>query len=442
MTHASKVLPTALCTGTGHAGDRMHGLIRELYPVCRSITGDGVRRTLDHLQNFIPLQVHEVPSGTQVFDWTVPLEWNIRDAFIRDAGGRNVVDFKNCNLHVVSYSGPVHTRMPLEELRQHLFTLPEQPGLIPYRTSYYDESWGFCLSQRELESMDEGEYEVCIDSSLADGALTYGECLVPGTSSDEVLFSCHVCHPSLCNDNLSGIAVATALAGSLQTRSLRYSYRFLFIPGTIGAITWLSRNRQQLDRIRYGLVLTCVGDSGSPTYKQTRSGDAEIDRVVRHILDHRDGESRVIGFSPYGYDERQYCSPGINLPVGCLMRTPNGQFPEYHTSADNPDFVEPEFLADSYALCTSIVDALEANRTYRNLQPCCEPQLGRRGIYQAAQSQPDVEQALMAIRWVLNLSDGTSSLLDIAARACLPLELIAWAADTLSAHDLLAAEGP
>jgi len=297
-------------------GWELHRFAAELYPICRSITGDGIRRTLALLQSRIPLQIVEIPTGTPVFDWTVPKEWNIRDAYIKASDGKRVVNFRQCNLHVLHYSTPVHTAMPLHELKPHLFTLPEHPDWIPYRTSYYQENWGFCLSHNQMLALEDGDYEVCIDSSLEDGHLTYGECYVRGGSTDEVLISCHVCHPSLANDNLSGLSVAVFLAQLLSGLELHYSYRFLFIPGTIGAITWLARNREAVGRIRHGLVLTCIGDAGGFHYKKSRRGNAEIDRAAAHVLRHCSDSPEILDFSPYGYDERQYCSPGFNLPVG------------------------------------------------------------------------------------------------------------------------------
>src|SRR6266540_3142098 len=326
----------------------MHELMAELYPVCRSITGDGFRTTLATLAKHVDLETHEVPSGTQVFDWTVPREWNIRDAYVANSRGERVIDFHDSNLHVMSYSVPVDARMSLGQLREHLHTMPEQPDWIPYRTSYYAENWGFCLAHRQLEALGEDDYRVVIDSTLADGHLTWGECLVEGESSDEVLISCHACHPSLCNDNLSGVVLATFLARALAgASSLRYSYRFLFIPGTIGAITWLAQNEDKVDRIKAGLVLTCVGDGGGFTYKRSRRGDALVDRAMAYALAASGQPYEVQDFSPYGYDERQFCSPGFNLPVGSLNRTPYARFPEYHTSADDLDFVRPEHLAGS-----------------------------------------------------------------------------------------------
>ena len=417
-------------------GPAIHTLVRELYPICRSITGDGIRQTLARLKQEIPLEVHEVPSGTAVFDWTVPREWNIRDAYVKNSRGERVIDFRRHNLHVVNYSIPVRAKMSLAQLRPHLHTLPDRPDLIPYRTSYYQEAWGFCLPHRQLEQMSDDEYEVCIDSTLQDGHLTYGECLLKGASSDEVLVSSHACHPSLCNDNLSGVAVATFLAKRLAQVPLRYSYRFLFIPGTIGSITWLSRNEDRARAIRHGLVLTCIGDRGNFTYKKSRHGHAEIDLAMAHILKHSGREYTTVEFSPYGYDERQYCSPGFDLHVGCLMRSPFGEFPEYHTSADNLDFVDPAALADSYMKILSVFDVLEHNRSYQNVNPKCEPQLGKRGLY-SVMGGSHIKQLEMAMLWVLNLSDGNCSLLGIAERSGLPFDVIHHAAELLLRHELL-----
>ncbi|HSW19801.1 MAG TPA: DUF4910 domain-containing protein, partial [Ramlibacter sp.] len=414
-------------TQAADAGAAMHALIAELYPICRSITGDGVRATLARLQKEIPLEVREVASGTQAFDWTVPREWNIRDAYVKDASGRRVIDFQRHNLHLVSYSTPVHARMSLAELRPHLHTLPDQPDLIPYRTTYYKESWGFCLPHSQFEQMPEETYEVRIDSTLQDGHLSYGELLVKGASSEEVLVSCHVCHPSLCNDNLSGIAVAVFAAQRLARMQPRLSYRFVFVPGTIGSITWLSRNEDHVAAIQHGLVLTCIGDRGNFTYKKSRRGNAVIDVAVEHVLRHAGGAFDVVPFSPYGYDERQYCSPGFNLPVGCLMRSPHGEFPQYHTSADDLDFVTPDALAGSLETILSVFRVLEGNRRYISLNPKCEPQLGRRGLY-SAMGGTHIRQLEMALLWVMNLSDGGATLLDIAERAQTPFDLVEQAA--------------
>lgn len=420
-------------------GNQMHSLIRRLYPICRSITGNGVRETLAILREQIPLEVHEVPTGTQVFDWSVPREWNIRDAWIKNTAGDRLVDFQKLNLHVVSYSTPVRRRMKFAELRDHLFTVPDHADWVPYRTSYYKETWGFCLSANALTQFrDEDEYEVCIDASLTNGHLTYGELLIPGEEAKEVLISCHTCHPSLANDNLSGIALAVELARHLaEAPNRRYSYRFLFIPGTIGSITWLARNEAVIGRISHGLVLTCVGDAGAITYKRSRRGDTEIDRAFIHVLKHSGDPHKVIDFFPYGYDERQYCSPGFNMPVGCLMRSQHGQFPEYHTSADNLEFVRAEALADSFVKCCTVIDVLEHNRTYINQNPKCEPNLGKRGLYKGLGSGEEGRQLELALLRVLNLSDGAHTLLEIAERANLPFAVINGAAAALCATDLL-----
>lgn len=424
------------------AGEWMYGLVRELYPICRSITGDGLRETVKIVGRHIPLELREVASGTKVFDWTVPKEWNIRDAYVKDSKGERVIDFRRSNLHVVSYSVPVNRRMTLGELKSHLHTLPERPDWVPYRTSYYKEDWGFCLSHNQLLALEEGEYEVCIDSSLEDGRLVFGETFVEGETRDEVLVSCHACHPSLCDDNLSGVAVATLLAKSLRGIAPRYSYRFLFIPGTIGSITWLSLNRERAFRIKHGLVLTCVGDAAPPTYKKSRRGDADIDRAFAHVLRHSGGAHEIIDFYPYGYDERQYCSPGFNLPVGVLMRSQHGTFPEYHTSADDLDFVKPASLADSFAKCLSAFSVVENDRAYVNQNPLCEPQLGRRGLYKATGGQAVGAGDAMALLWVLNLSDGRHSLLDIAERSGIDFDNIRRAADALVERELLKEAAP
>jgi len=431
---ASRVLPDG-------CGEEMYRFISELYPICRSITGQGIRDTFGRIQQHIPLSITAVPSGTQVFDWMVPLEWNIRDAYVADRQGVRVIDFKQSNLHVVSYSIPTAARMPLRELKAHLFTLPDNPDWIPYRTSYYKESWGFCLSHRKYLDLRDEDYDVVIDSSLKPGHLTYGEYYLPGDTTEEVLISCHACHPSLCNDNLSGIAVATFLAKSLQTGSRRYSYRFLFLPVTIGAITWLALNQQKVSNIKHGFVLTGVGDEGGFTYKKSRDGNADIDAAFAHVLQHSGESFAVTEFIPYGYDERQYGSPGFNLPVGCFMRRANGGYPEYHTSADNLDFVKPTSLSRSLQVVQSVVEVLESNRRYVNTSPYCEPQLGKRGLYRTIGGNVTGQSAEMALLWVLNLSDGAHTLLQIAERAGLPFSTIKLAADALEGQGLLRPAG-
>lgn len=417
--------------------ESLSALVRELYPICRSITGHGVRQTLAILARELPLEVREVASGTRVLDWTVPREWNIRDAYIANERGERVVDFRQHNLHVVNYSTPIRATMSLDELRPHLHSLPKEPELIPYRTTYYDEAWGFCLSDRQLQSLEPGTYDVCIDSTLEPGSLTYGELFLPGETEGEILISAHVCHPSLADDNLSGISVASALARELLAApKRRLGVRFLFAPGTIGAITWLAQNRATASRIRHGLTLTCLGDGERFTYKRTVFGDETIDRAVTHVLAHAGYAQQTIDFFPYGYDERQYNSPGFRLPVGSLMRGRHGQFREYHTSADNLTFVSGERMLESLTVLRSVLGVLEHDRTYENLEPYGEPQLGSRGLYRAlgGTSIPGLQFAML---WVLNLSDGKHSLLQIAERAGLSFAAVRGAAELLREHHLL-----
>jgi aminopeptidase-like protein len=408
----------------------MMALLKALFPLPRSLTGDGVRATLQGLRAHIPLDIHEVATGTKVFDWDVPREWNIRGATIKTLDGRVLVDFANNNLHVVGYSVPVSGTFSREELARHIHTLPDQPDAIPYRTSYYAENWGFCLPHALWQTMLDESYTVEIDSTLADGALTYGELFVPGETDEEILISVHICHPSLANDNLSGIVVAAALAQHYLAKPVpRLGIRFLFLPATIGAITWLARNEDRLSNIVHGLVLTCIGDDGPFHYKKTVDG-AVVDRAADHVLSHSGHAFEVMEFSPYGYDERQYGSPGIALPVGCLMRAVHGSFPEYHTSLDNCDFVTGEALAQSFRLLTDLIDLLQQNRTYARVDGRGEPQLGRRGLYRAIAGQKEAGGASqMDLLWVLNQCDGKRSLLDIADRAKAPFSRIRAAAD-------------
>ncbi len=424
-------------------GEEMHRLLRELFPICRSITGDGLRQTLEHLRRVTEMNIHEVPSGTKVFDWTVPDEWNIREAWIENPSRKRIIDFANNNLHIVSYSVPIDCTMQLEDLQRHLHSLPDNPDWIPYKTSYYQEGWGFCLSHRLRESMGPGEYRVRIDSTKGPGSLTYGELYLPGELQEEVLISTHVCHPSLANDNLSGTVVANELARYLRSKpERRFSYRFLFVPGTIGAIVWLAQNQEAAQRVRYGLVLSGVGDPGSFTYKRSRRGDARIDRIASRVLAKcpvEDGTvpPKTVDFTPYGYDERQYCSPGFNLPMGTFSRSPYGTYPEYHTSADTPEFVRPDKLSRSLEVLQKILDEVEGElRTdegvYWSCNPHCELQLGKRGLYGA-----DGPGDAMAYLWVLNYSDGNQSLVDISERSGIPLKDLVAAAQTLLSKRLL-----
>jgi aminopeptidase-like protein len=411
------------------------GLLRDLYPVCRSITGDGVRETLRRIGEELPLAVNEIASGTPVLDWTVPREWNIRDAYVKDASGHRVIDFRASNLHVVNYSAPVHARMSLDELRPHLHTLPDHPDWIPYRTTYYQETWGFCLRHRDYERLADGEYEVVIDATLEDGRLTWGELRLEGEREDEILLTTHVCHPSMANDNLSGIAVLTGLGRALAQRDRRWSYRLLFLPGTIGSIAWLARNRERVGRVRGAITLAGVGDRGPASWKPTRGGDSMIDRAVKTALAGRD--HRLLEYSPYGYDERQFSSPGFALDAGRFSRSEYGQYPEYHTSADDLDFISEVALDDSFACLLAALDKLEGDRYFVNTEPFAEPQLGRRGLYDLPLEGDELQRVRMALLWVLNLSDGSWSLEDIADRAQIPLDAIVTAADALRAAGLL-----
>jgi aminopeptidase-like protein len=426
---------------TAFSGADIYSLARELYPICRSITGNGVRRSLQLIGRHIELKMHEVPSGTKVFDWEVPLEWNIEDAWVSDPDGRRVVDFQAHNLHILNYSEPVQTRLSLEELKPHLFSNPTHADWIPYRTSYYKRQWGFCMRHRDLADLRPGTYEAVVRGSLAPGSLTYAECVVPGQSREEVLLFTHVCHPSLANDNASGMAIATALLAWLASAPRRYSYRMVFAPGTIGSLCWLHRNEQRLGRIRHGLVMGLLGDPAPFTYKQSRRGDCEIDRVVEHVVRSIDPQSRVIPFEPYGYDERQLCSPGFNLPVGRLTRSVNDGYPQYHSSADNLDLIDAARLEQSLDACKQIVEVLETNRRYVNLAPKGEPRLGKRGLYGATggRSPADRERAML---WVLNQSDGSASLLDIAQRSGIGFSTIGAVAGELEQASLLKASEP
>ena len=419
-------------------GADMYRLIEELFPICRSITGEGLRQTLHRIAQHVPLVLHEVPSGTKAFDWTIPNEWNVRGAYIATLDGRRIVDFANSNLHLVQYSVPVDRIVGRDELLQHIHTMPERPAWIPYRTSYYSAGWGFCLSERQARTLTEPAYRVVIDAGLKPGYLTYGELAIPGEGEAEFLFSCHCCHPSLANDNLSGIAVATWLAQRIAAAPRRMSYRFLFIPGTIGSLAWLAANEALVPRVTHGLVLSCLGDPGAFTYKQSRRGDAEIDRILTHVLRHGGAPHLVQPFIPYGYDERQYCSPGFDMPVGCLMRSPNGAYPEYHSSADDLSLVRPDCLQQSLDMLWQVVEAVEGNLVYQSLNPKGEPQLGKRGLYRAMGGHQTQEFDQMTLLWVLNLADGEHSLLDMAERAQLPLQKLRAAAEALLEAKLIA----
>lgn len=423
-------------SGSTSSAQRSWPLIQAMYPICRSITGDGVRQTFNLLEQRIPLERTEIPSGTRVFDWEIPKEWNIEDAYIAEKDGQRIVDFRAHTLHVVNYSMPIHRWMTLEELRPHLYSLPEHPDWIPYRTSYYREHWGFCLRHRDLERLGPGPFEVVINSTLIPGNLTYAECAISGSGSLEAIVYTHICHPSLANDNLTGIAVATALAEGMLKEQPRLNWRFIFGPGTIGSLAWLSRNEHRLDRVKAGLTIGLLGDSGPLTYKRSRRGNSITDRVAEFALRQASSSSRIVDFEPYGYDERQFCSPGFNMPIGRLTRSPNGQYREYHTSADDLDFIKPSCLAESVRVLAHFIAMLDGNRLLLNLSPKGEPRLGKRGLYSnIGGTQPvDFERALL---WVLSFSDGHFDLLSIAERSGLDFDLLVRAASALESADLV-----
>jgi aminopeptidase-like protein len=415
----------------------MTDFVTRLFPICRSITGNGVRKTLDIISEFIPLERYEIPTGTQVFDWEVPKEWNIREAWIKNSRGEKILDFADCNLHILNYSVPVHKAVSLAELKKHLYTTPDQPDLVPYRTSYYEENWGFCMSFNQMNDLHDDTYEVFIDSTLEKGYMSFGEYFIPGETTEEVLISTHVCHPSLANDNLSGIAVATFLAKDLSLKRHKYSFRFLFIPGTIGAITWLSLNERRTKYIKHGLVASLLGRPGAFVYKKTRQGNTDIDHLVPQVLRASRVEHEVRPFTPYGYDERQFCSPGFNLPVGCLTRTPYSEYPEYHTSADNLSLISAEALKQSLDIYRKIFQMLESNRRYLNVNPKCEPQLGRRGLYNQVGGDHSGKNIQMAMLWVLNYSDGFHTVLDIWEKSGLEYDVVDIAIKKLIESKLL-----
>ena len=421
-------------------GSELHDFACRLYPLHRAITGDGVRETFAEIAKLAPLEIHEVPTGTKVLDWEVPQEWSIRDAYIANAeSGERLIDYAQSNLHIVNYSQPVAETLSWEQLEPKLFAVPGHPDWIPYRTTYFRDDWGFCVSENQKRRLRESgvdRFRVVIDSSLFDGSLSYAESTISGQSDQMVLFYAHCCHPSLANDNLSGIAVATFLARMLSQRELRFSYRIVFAPATIGAITWLSRNEATCEKIVHGLVLTLLGDPGPFTYKRSQRETADIDRILSHLLSPNLGSS-VRPFTPIGYDERQFCSPGFDLPVGCLMRTPHGEFDQYHTSADDLDFVSADSLAESLNLCCSVVDVIEGNARPESLRPKGEPQLGRYGVYRAYGEHDDRGNLQQAVMWVLNQADGKRDLLSIADRSGLPFAVIRLAADLLTEHGLV-----
>ena len=401
-----------------------------LWPLPRSLTGSGVRATHDILAERIPLSRFEIDSGTQVFDWVVPQEWAVHEAYVEGPSGERVIDFAENNLHLVGYSAPFRGTLSLEELQPHLYSLPARPDAVPYVTSYYTPRWGFCLSQRQRDALPAGQYRVVIDAELFDGALSVSEALLKGSSSREVLLSTYTCHPSLANNELSGPLVAAALHGRISSwPARRHNYRFVFTAETIGAITYLALRGEHLRaHLDAGYVLTCLGDRGSLSYKRSRHGQSLADRAAAYALP-RYGQIRWHDFTPTGSDERQYCSPGFNLPVGSVMRTMYGTYPEYHTSDDDRSFISFEALQASVDACEAVCLALEqGGARYRSLKPFGEPQLGRRGLYPDITVAADNVGAADAIFWVLNFADGEHDLLAVAGRSGLPLEALHEAA--------------
>lgn len=420
-------------------GESMLDLMRQLHPYCRSLTGPGLRATVARLGEIIPLDVTDIQTGTKVFDWTVPPEWSIDDGFVEDERGERIVDFRRSNLHVMAYSVPIDRWLSLDELRPHLHSLPAHPDWVPFKSSYYREDWGFCLADRTLRALKPGRYHAVIRSRLAPGALTLAEHVHAGRSQDEVLVFAHTCHPSLCNDNLSGIVIAAHLARFLEALDTRYTYRFIFAPATIGSIAWLSLNQARLGQVRNGIVLAMLGDSSPLRYKASRGGASGIDRAARLILRDFYAGSSEVAYSPWGFDERQFASPGFRLPVGRLTRALPGELPEEHTSADDFSLVSAASLQESWRACIRIFSVLDRDTCWRNLQPFGEPQLGRRGLFRAAGGHYDaVPKRQLALLWVLNQSDGATSLIDMAERTGMPFDELARAALDLEAVGLLA----
>lgn len=397
---------------------RIMELFDKLFPICRSLSGNGVRKTLKILNEIIPLEIKEYPTGTQVFDWTIPKEWNVNDAYVKNSSGRRIIDFQKSNLHLLSYSSPVNTKMKGKNLKQYIYTLPDMPDAIPYLTSYYKETWGFCLQHERLsEIQDNEEYEVVIDSSLENGYLTLADGFIQGQTNKEVLLSTYVCHPSMANNELSGPIVQTYVYKYLleNKEKLKYSYRFVYIPETIGSITYLANYGEQMKKNTIaGYVVTCCGDKGNFTYKRSRKNNTLSDRAALNYLKSKSSNFKDINWFPSGSDERQYCSIGFNLPVGSLMRTMYGNYKEYHTSLDNRDFISEKALKESIETYIDIVKNIEINEIFTNQNPNCEPQLGKRGLYPLLGSQKETEESLTRLMYLLAYSDGQTDLIEIA----------------------------
>jgi aminopeptidase-like protein len=420
---------------------RMEEYFDRLWPICRSITGNGVRDSLRILNEIIPLQITEVPTGKKVFDWEIPKEWNIRDAWIEGPDGKRYAEFSRNNLHVVNYSIPVDRQLNFDELKEHLHTLPEMPDAIPYVTSYYRERWGFCLSQNEMEKMpSKGTYRVYIDSDLKNGSLTYGELLIPGETDREILISTYVCHPSLAVNELSG-PLATAflyqkVMECMPTR--RFTYRFLFAPETIGVIAFLAEKGQHLkEKMDAGYVMTCVGHEGKFNYKRSKQGNTIADRIAEHILKFSGAEYSIRDFSVGGSDERQYCSAGFNLPVGSLMRTPYKEYPEYHTSADDKSIISFDAIGKTVDMYFEILQAMEWNDRYRVTQPFCELQLGKRGLYPTQGGKEELEMQTHHLLHFLSYADGSTDLITIAEKCNAPVKEFEQTVSVCKQHGLI-----
>ena len=429
-------------TDTAILGQDMHSMMTELFPICRSLTGDGVRETLARLSDIVPYEIHEVPSGTKAFDWEVPDEWNIRDAYVMDQDGNRVIDFQANNLHVVSYSEPFSGVLSREELLPHLHTRADLPEAIPYLTSYYSRQWGFCLSQRQLEALGPGPFQVKIDSTLAPGSLTYADLLIPGDNEQEILLTSYCCHPSMANNELSGPVLTTFLAKSIIERPRRrYSYRIVIAPETIGAITYISRHLQTLkNNVVAGYVLTCVGGPSEPTYGLSRNGNSLADRVALNTLAHCGENYRVLPWIERASDERQYGAPGVDLPVGSLMRSRYFDYPEYHTSLDDLSLVTPAQMAASFVLYKELVDVLEANRVLR-VTSLCEPQLGKRDLYPSLGGQHDINKQMFVMNALIGYCDGSLDMIAIADLHDRPVRDLIGAAALLAENGLLCEGG-
>lgn len=419
-------------------GQGLYDLATRLFPICRSITGDGFRLSLEMIREQVPeMQVFEVPTGTQVFDWTIPREWNIRGGWIRNKQGETIIDFRNSNLHVLGYSVPIHQTVSREELLEHVYTQPEQPDWIPYVTSYYKERWGFCMSERQKQQLTDEEYEVCIDSTLADGSLTYGELIVPGETDEEIFFSTYLCHPSMANNELSGPCLMTALIKYVQSlKSRRYTYRFIIVPETIGSITYLSRNLKTMQQhVKAGFVLSCVGDDRTYSMVSTKYEDTLADRVLENVLRFHYPDFIRYSFMKRASDERQYGSAGVGLPVCAFCRSKYHEYPEYHTSADDLSLISPEGLQGSYEVMVKVIDALEHNRHYCMTVPC-EPQLGKRGLYPTI-SQKGTYAAFRAMQHFTAYADGRNDLIDISNLIGTPVDQLIPIVAKLMDHNLV-----